>query len=257
MFDLKNKVVFITGASSGIGEACAEIFAQSGADLILSARRIEKIESLAIKLKEKFNVRIYTGKMDVQSKKEVNHFVENLPEEFKAVDILINNAGLALGVTEFYNDDPEGWDRMIDTNIKGLLYVTHKIVPFMMKEGSGQVINLGSIAGHEAYPKGSVYCATKHAVKAITRSLRMDLLDKGIRVSSIDPGMVETEFSEVRFRGDKDKAADVYKGIEPLVAKDIAEAILFCATRPPHANINEMIIMPSVQANAFMTYRKD
>lgn len=257
MFNLKNKTVFITGASSGIGKACAEVFAESGANLILSARRVDKIKELADKLSAEFNIEVFAGKMDVQKRKEIDQFVNKLPDNFKKIDILVNNAGLALGVTEFYNDDPDGWDTMIDTNIKGLLYTTHKIVPLMMKEGAGHVINLGSIAGHQAYPKGSVYCATKHAVKAITRSLRMDLLDQGIRVSSVDPGMVETEFSEVRFRGDKDKASDVYKGIEPLVARDIAEAILFCATRPPHANINEMVIMPSAQANAFITHRKD
>lgn len=256
MIDLKNKIVFITGASSGIGEACAEIFAENGANLVLSARRVEKVEILAEKLKSKFNIEVYTGKVDVQDKKQIDEFVDGIPENLKKIDILINNAGLALGLTEFYNDDPTGWDTMIDTNVKGLLYTTHKLVPIMIKNQSGHVINLGSIAGHEAYPKGSVYCATKHAVNAITKSLRMDLIDKGIRVSSVDPGMVETEFSNIRFFGDNEKADNVYKGVDPLVARDIAEAILFCATRPPHTNINEMIIMPSVQANAFVTHRK-
>jgi len=227
MFNLKNKTVYITGASSGIGKACAEIFAENGANVVLSARRIDKIKELANKLVTDFNVKVFTGKIDVRNKKEIDLFVDEVSENFNKIDLLINNAGLALGVTEFYKDDPDGWDTMIDTNIKGLLYTTHKIVPLMIKKGEGHIINLGSIAGHQAYPKGSVYCATKHAVKAITRSLRMDVLDKGIRVSSVDPGMVETEFSEIRFRGDKDKATNVYKGIEPLIARDIAEAVLF------------------------------
>lgn len=256
MFNLENKVVFITGASSGIGEACAEVFAGCGANLVLSARRIERIEEIANRIQEKYKVEVFTGKVDVQQKSEIDKFVENLPEKFKQIDILVNNAGLALGFAEFYNEDVSDWETMIDTNVKGLLYTTKKIVPLMIEKKSGHIINLGSIAGHQAYPKGSVYCATKHAVKAITESLRMDVIDKGIRVSSVDPGMVDTEFSNVRFHGDDQKAANVYNGLTPLAAKDIAEAILFCASRPPHANINEMVIMPSVQANAFVTHRK-
>lgn len=256
MESLKNKIVFITGASAGIGKACAEAFAEEGAKLILAARRISKIEELASSLKEKFGTESFTFKLDVRDRKEVEKSISALPESWKAIDILVNNAGLGRGLNKLYEDDVDGWEEMIDTNIKGLLYVTRSVVPGMVERGSGHVINLGSIAGHEAYPKGSVYCATKHAVAAITRSLRMDLLGTGVRVSSVDPGMVETEFSIVRFNGDEQKAKEVYKGLTPLTGKDIAEAILFCATRPPHANINEMIIMPSAQANAFVIHRE-
>ncbi len=257
MESLKEKIVFITGASAGIGKACAEVFAQEGAKLILTARRVERIEQLASELKEKFGTDSFVFKLDVRNRQEVAEKIASLPEEWKAIDILINNAGLGRGLNKLYEDNIDGWEEMIDTNIKGLLYVTRNIVPGMVERGNGHVINLGSIAGHEAYPKGSVYCATKHAVAAITRSLRMDLLGTGVRVSSVDPGMVETEFSVVRFYGDEQKAKDVYKGLTPLTGKDIAEAVLFCATRPPHANINEMIIMPSVQANAFVVHREN
>ncbi|NOX17546.1 MAG: SDR family oxidoreductase [Chlorobi bacterium] len=253
---VKDKIVFITGASAGIGKACAEIFAENGAKLSLSARRIEKVENLAAELKEKFGAESYVFKMDVTDRNDVEEKINALPEEWKAIDILINNAGMGRGLNKLYEDNVDGWEEMIDTNVKGLLYVTRNIVPGMAERESGHVINIGSIAGREAYAGGGVYCATKHAVNAITKSLRMDVLDKGIRVSAVDPGMVETEFSVVRFYGDEEKAKSVYNGLTPLTGTDIAEAVLFCATRPKHANINEMIIMPSVQANAFMTYRK-
>lgn len=255
MKNLTNKIVYITGASSGIGEACAKIFAAQGCRLILSARRVDKIKELANLLTEKYSVDVKYFQLDVTNKEQVKSTFEQLPDEWKNVDILINNAGLAIGMTEFFNDEIDNWDPMIDTNVKGVLYVTRTIVNSMIKNGSGHIINLGSIAGHEAYPKGAVYCATKHAIAAITKSLRMDLIDKGIKVSTIDPGMVETDFSNIRFKGDKEKAKNVYKGLNPLVADDIAESILFIATRPDHVNINEMIIMPNVQANAFITYR--
>ncbi len=257
MESLKNKIVFITGASAGIGKACAEAFAQEGAKLILTARRIERIEALAKELKEKHGTESLTFKLDVKNRKEVEEKIAGLPAEWQAVDILVNNAGLGRGLNKLYEDNVDGWEEMIDTNVKGLLYVTRNLVPGMVERGKGHVINIGSIAGHEAYPKGSVYCATKHAVAAITRSLRMDLLGIGVRVSSVDPGMVETEFSIVRFYGDEQKAKDVYKGLTPLSGQDIAEAVVFCATRPPHANINEMIIMPSAQANAFVVHREE
>ena len=257
MESLKNKIVFITGASAGIGKACAEAFAQEGAKLILTARRIERIEALAKELKEKHGTESLTFRLDVKNRKEVEEKIAGLPAEWQAVDILVNNAGLGRGLNKLYEDNVDGWEEMIDTNVKGLLYVTRNLVPGMVERGKGHVINIGSIAGHEAYPKGSVYCATKHAVAAITRSLRMDLLGTGVRVSSVDPGMVETEFSIVRFYGDEQKAKDVYKGLTPLTGQDIAEAVVFCATRPPHANINEMIIMPSAQANAFVVHREE
>jgi len=257
MESVKDKIVFITGASAGIGKACAETFAENGAKLILSARRIERIENLAREMKEKFGTESYTFKLDVTDKNDVEEKIASLPDEWTTIDILINNAGMGRGLNKLYEDNIDGWEEMIDTNIKGLLYVTRNIVPGMAERESGHVINIGSIAGHEAYPGGGVYCATKHAVNAITKSLRMDTLEKGIRVSTVDPGMVETEFSVVRFYGDEEKAKNVYKGLTPLTGKDIAEAVLFCATRPKHANINEMIIMPSVQANAFVTYRRN
>lgn len=254
MSSLKNKTVFITGASSGIGKACAEDFAEEGANLILCARRKKLIDELAEKLREK--VKVLTLKLDVTKNDEVKESVESLPGEWKDIDILVNNAGLGRGLNKLYEDNVAGWEEMIDTNIKGLLYVTRAIVPGMVKRRKGHIINIGSIAGHEAYPGGGVYCATKHAVNAITKSLRMDVLDKGIRVSTVDPGMVETNFSKVRFYGDEERAKNTYKGLTPLSGKDIAETVVFCATRPPHANINEIIIMPSVQANAFVTYRE-
>lgn len=257
MEKLNGKKVFITGASSGIGEACAYSFAAEGADLIITARRFEKLKSLAEDLKEKYNVKVNAYKLDVRNKEEVFQLINNLPDEWKNIDILINNAGLGRGLEKFYEDNHNSWDEVIDTNIKGLLFVTKAIIPVMVERKSGHIINIGSIAGHEAYSKGAVYCATKHAVNAITKSLRMDVLDKNIRVSTIDPGMVETEFSNVRFYGDTERAKNVYKGITPLTGKDIAEAVIFAATRPAYANINEMIIMPSVQANAFVTHRKE
>ncbi len=254
MTSLKDKTVFITGASSGIGKACAEDFAEEGANLILCARRKKLIDKLAEKLREK--VKVLTLKLDVTKNNEVQNSIKFLPEEWEDIDILVNNAGLGRGLNKLYEDNVEGWEEMIDTNIKGLLYVTKAIVPGMVRREKGHIINIGSIAGHEAYPGGGVYCATKHAVNAITKSLRMDILDKGIRVSTVDPGMVETNFSNIRFYGDEERARNTYKGLTPLTGKDIAEAVVFCATRPPHANINEIIIMPSVQANAFVTYRK-
>ncbi len=187
----------------------------------------------------------------------MNGLINSLPDKLKNIDILINNAGLANGFAKIYEDDIDNWEAMIDTNVKGLLYVTRTIVPGMVERKSGHVINIGSTAGHEAYPKGHVYCATKHAVNAITKSLRMDVVDKNIRVSTVDPGAVETNFSIVRFDGDKVKAKSMYKGLEPLVAEDVAEAVLFCATRPPHANIAEIIMMPTQQASAIVFHREE
>lgn len=257
MASIKGKTVFITGASAGIGAASARAFAAEGTRLIITARRIDRLENLAAELKIKFGVEVLTRQMDVQDREQVEKVINDLPAEWADIDILLNNAGLALGLAQLHEDDPAGWDTMIDVNIKGALYVVRAIVSKMVKRGSGHVINMGSIAGHQSYPKGSVYCATKHAIKAITRALRMETVDKGIRVSSVDPGAVETDFSMVRFNGDEEKAKNVYKGIEPLVAEDIADAILYCATRPAHVNINEMTIMPSQQANAFVIHRKE
>lgn len=256
MYNLKGKTVFITGSSSGIGEACAISFASAGANLVLSARRYKKLEEIKEKILKDFPVKIHIGTLDVTRNDKVIEFVNNLPDEFKVIDILINNAGLALGLEKLYLDDVQNWEGMIDTNIKGLLYVTRAIVPQMVERKSGHVINLGSVAGRDAYAKGSVYCATKHAELAITRSLRADVLEAGIRVSTIDPGMVETNFSNIRFHGDEEKAKAVYKGIKPLVAEDIADLALFIATRPAHVNINELVVCPTAQAGPFYIHKE-
>lgn len=257
MNQLQNKIALITGATSGIGRACAFSLAEQGTNLIICARRINIIEKLEKELREKFNIKVFGLKLDVKNRKEVEWAINSLPDEWKNIDILVNNAGLAKGLCKIYEDDIENWEEMIDTNVKGLLYVTRTIVPGMVERESGHVINIGSTAGHEAYPKGHVYAATKHAVTAITKSLRMDVIDKNIRVSTVDPGAVETNFSNVRFLGDKEKAKGMYKGIIPLVAEDVAEAVTFCATRPPHANIAEIIMMPSQQASAVIFHRKE
>ncbi len=256
MISLNNKTVFITGASAGIGEACARVFADAGAKLILTARRIDRIEKLAKELNSKHNTEVLTAQMDVRDHDAVNDLIDNLPDDWKSIDILINNAGMAKGTNKIHEDNHEGWDSMIDTNIKGLLHVTRAIVPGMIDRGAGHIINLGSIAGHEPYPGGGVYCSTKHAVKAITKTLRMELVDKNIRVSTIDPGMVETEFSVVRFDGDTERARKTYEWLDPLVAEDIADAVLYAATRKPHVNINEIIIMPTQQASPFIVHKK-
>lgn len=256
MRKLHGKNVFITGASEGIGKACAFAFADCGANLIISSRRLEKISEVAEEIKKEFDVEVHPCKLDVRNKDDVKSLVNSLPEEFKKIDILINNAGLARGLEKLYKDDPEGWDEMIDTNIKGLLYVTREIVPQMVERKEGHVINLGSIAGHEAYPKGSVYCSTKHAVDAITKSLRQDVIESNVKVSTVDPGMVETNFSNIRFRGDTEKAKKVYDGLDPLTAEDIADAVIYCATRSKHVNINQIVIMPTAQANSYVNFRK-
>jgi len=257
MGKLNNKIVFITGASSGIGKACSEYFAAEGAKLILTARREILLRELTEKFNREYNTDAIIFSLDVRDKNSVNELVNSLPKKWKNIDILINNAGLAKGLNKIYEDDIDNWEDMIDTNVKGLLYVTRAIVPGMVDRKSGHVINIGSTAGHEAYPKGHVYCATKHAVNAITKSLRMDVVDKNIRVSTVDPGAVETNFSNVRFFGDKEKAKNVYKGLTPLTAEDVAEAVLFCATRPPHANIAEIILMPTQQASALVFHRNE
>ncbi|PID59235.1 MAG: NAD(P)-dependent oxidoreductase, partial [Ignavibacteriae bacterium] len=233
MQNLNEKIVFITGATSGIGEACAYKFAENGAAIIITARRVNLLEKLSKNLKAKFNAKVYALKMDVKNRKEVEWAINSLPDDLRNIDILINNAGLAKGLNKFYEDNIDNWEEMIDTNLKGLMYVTRTILPGMIKRESGHIINIGSIAGHEVYPKGHIYCATKHAVNAITKGLRIDCVDKNVRVSTVDPGAVETNFSVIRL-GNKEKAKNVYKGLTPLVGEDVADAVLFCATRPPH-----------------------
>ncbi len=256
MADLKGRRAVITGGSSGIGEACARAFAAEGVHLVLAARRAERLERLAAELEETYGIEVLTRGLDVRDREAVEAFVGGLTAPWRSIDILVNNAGLARGLTGLQAGDTADWDEMIDTNLKGLLYVTRAVLPGMVERGSGHVINIGSIAGHEAYPNGNVYCATKHAVAALTRGAGMDLLGTGVRVSSVDPGMVETEFSVVRFHGDEDRAAAVYRGIVPLSPRDVADAVLYCATRPPHANVREMVLMPSAQASAVHAWRE-
>lgn len=253
---LKNKIILITGASSGIGEACANSFAAEGAKLILAARRVDRLRTLSQKLEKEHKTDSLVLKLDVRDKNEVRKVLRDIPADWQNIDILINNAGLSLGLDKVQDGLFDNWDIMIDTNVKGLLYVTREILPGMIKRGSGHIINLGSIAGYLVYPSGNVYCATKHAVRALTEGMQMDVVDTPIRVSAVSPGLVETEFSLVRFKGDAEKAKNVYKGIHPLTGEDVAEAILFCLTRPTHVNINDLIIMPSNQASAMVVHRE-
>jgi len=253
---LKDKLVFITGASSGIGRASALAFAAEGARLLLCARRIERLRELESKIKKSNpSTKFHSVQLDVRSHAEVEKTIEALPEEWKKIDILLNNAGLSRGLDKLQEGSFEDWDEMIDTNVKGLLYVTRAVVPGMIARGRGHIINIGSIAGHEVYPKGNVYCASKFAVDAITQGLRLDVVDTPLRVTAIDPGLVETEFSEVRFHGDKERAKTVYKGLEPLHPEDIAETIVWCATRPAHVQIADVIIVPTNQASAAVVHR--
>jgi 3-hydroxy acid dehydrogenase / malonic semialdehyde reductase len=257
MESLKGKIVFITGASSGIGKSCAYAFAKMGSNLIISSRRKNVIDEVAADIQKIYSVKIYSGKLDVAKRNDVASFVASLPGDFQNIDILINNAGLARGLNKFYEDDPDGWEEVIDTNVKGLLYVTRAVLPGMMERKFGHIINIGSIAGREAYPKGAVYCASKHAVDAITRSLRMDTIDKNILVSTIDSGLVDTNFSKIRFYGDEAKAKNVYKGLTPLTGDDVADAVVYCASRPPHVNIAEVTLLAARQASATISYRSD
>lgn len=249
------KIVLITGATSGIGEATARVFADEGYDLILTGRRSDRLKLLKKELEESFGIDVLPLAFDVRDIHQCEAALGSLPEKFREVDVLVNNAGLAAGLEHIQDGDPNDWDQMIDTNVKGLLYVTRIVAKQMEIRKSGHIVNLGSIAGTQPYENGGVYCATKHAVHALSQSLRMDLLCSGIKVTEIRPGMVETEFSVVRFHGDQDRADGVYKGVEPLRGQDIAEAILWCVSQPPHVNIDEMVIMPTQQANAYYTCR--
>jgi len=255
MKDLKNKTVFITGATAGIGKACAILFAEAGAKLLLAARRIDKLKIFAEELRNTNNIKVKEIMLDVRNSQDVTDTLSSLDAQWKQIEILVNNAGLARGFEKIYEGKIEDWNEMIDTNIKGLLFVTRQVLPQMVERKSGHIINIGSIAGHETYPSGNVYAATKFAVNALSKSIRMDVLDKGIRVSSIDPGMVETEFSLVRFSGDRKRAKSVYSGLTPLTAVDIAETVLFCANRPDNVNINEIILTPLSQASTVHFHR--
>jgi len=256
MISLSKKIVFITGASSGIGLACAKDFAEAGAHLILTARRKERIEKLAAELKEQYRIETLPIQLDVRNRDDVQNLVSQLPPAWQNIEILINNAGLARGFDKLHEGSLDDWEEMIDTNIKGLLYVSRAIIPGMVARGSGTIINIGSIAGHEVYPKGNVYCATKFAVDALTRGLRMDLVDTPLRVCTVDPGLVETEFSLVRYRGDIERAKKPYQNIMPLTAEDVAEAVLFCTTRPSHVQIAQMVLLATAQASTTLFDRK-
>lgn len=249
--------VLITGASAGIGEATARAFAAAGARLVLTARRRERLEALAAELARAHGTECHLLPLDVRDRDAVLSTLGGLPAEWAAIDVLVNNAGLARGTEKVQNGQPADWDEVLQTNVNGLLYVTRAVTPGMVERGRGHVVNLGSVAGHEVYPGGAVYCATKHAVGAITRGLRMDLLGTGVRVSTVDPGMVETEFSVVRFKGDQERADKVYRGMTPLTAADIADTVLWVATRPPHVNIDEIIIKPTDQASATQVHRTE
>ena len=250
------KTVLITGATSGIGEAAAMKFAEASYRIIITGRRKERLEDLAAHLLSNFDTEVLVLCFDVRQKIEVDNHLGNLPEEWKKIDILVNNAGLAVGLNPIDKGDTDDWDRMIDTNVKGLLYVTRVVSPGMVERGSGHIINISSIAGKDVYPNGSVYCASKHAVDALSKAMRIDLLNHGIKVTNIAPGMVETEFSLVRFKGDSEKASAVYTGIEPLRPEDIAEVIFYCANTPDHVCISDLVITPKAQANAFTSHRK-
>ncbi len=251
-----DKIVLITGASSGIGEGCARKFASEGAKLILNSRSADKLETLAQELKEKYGAVCYVLPFDVRDRKAASEALASLPEEWQGIDVLINNAGLVIGVDKEHEGSLDEWDIMIDTNIKALLSMTRMVVPGMVERGRGHIINIGSIGGDAAYPGGSVYCATKAAVKALSDGLRIDLVDTPLRVTNIKPGMVETNFSVIRFRGDKDKADNVYKGIRPLTGEDIAEVAYFAASAPEYMQVAEVLVMPTNQATGTIAYRK-
>jgi NADP-dependent 3-hydroxy acid dehydrogenase YdfG len=249
------KIALITGATSGIGEACAHLFAQQGYHLILLARRDNLLQKLGDYLVSNYSVEVKKIQADVRDKENIDYVLETLPQNWKNIDVLINNAGLSQGLEPIDKGDTADWDRMIDTNIKGLLYVTKIVSNWMISQKSGHIINIGSIAGKEVYANGNVYCATKHAVDALNQAMRIDLLPHGIKVTGIHPGAVETEFSIVRFKGDEGRAKKVYDGFEPLVAKDVAEVIWFAVSRPTHVNINDLVVMPSAQASATQLIR--
>ena len=246
--------VFITGATAGIGKETARIFAKNGANLIITGRRKERLEELKKDFEKKYNISVLTLNFDIRDYEATKNAIEK--NDIKDIDILVNNAGLSRGLQKLHEGKISDWEEMIDTNVKGLLYITKLLLPDMVKKGKGHIINIGSTAGHEAYPGGNVYCATKHAVHALSNALRIDLVDTPIRVSEISPGLVETEFSIVRFHGDKEKADNVYKGLEPLHPEDIAELVYFTATRPAHVQINEIIVTPTAQATATIIDRK-
>ena len=254
---IKGKIALITGASAGIGLGFAEVFAEAGADLILVARRKDKLDKISEEIENRHGIHCYKAKCDVRNYDEVKKFYNGLPERWKKIDILVNNAGLARGLNYLHEGVLQDWEEMIDTNVKGLLYVSRVVLPDMVKRGRGDVLNIASVAGREVYPKGNVYCATKHAAKALSKGMIIDLNGTGVRVTNIDPGLVETEFSKVRFHGDDEKAEKVYEGYTPLTGRDIAEVGLFAVERPPHVSLHDILVMPTDQATATMVNKKN
>ncbi|MCP4552802.1 MAG: SDR family NAD(P)-dependent oxidoreductase [Bacteroidetes bacterium] len=249
-----NKTVFITGATSGIGKSCAFKFAQNNYNLCITGRREERLKQLKSQLEKDYNVKVTILVFDVRERMAVKNTIDKIKDQ--TIDVLINNAGLAAGMDQIQDGSIDDWDQMIDTNVKGLLYVTRSISPMMVEQKSGHIINIGSIAGKEVYPKGNVYCASKHAVNTLTEAMRIDLLEHGIRVSQIAPGAVKTEFSMVRFKDDLQTADSVYKGFKPLRPEDIADIAFYITTLPPHINVNDILVMPTAQASATQLIRK-
>jgi len=245
-----NKIVLITGATSGIGRSCAYVFAKNKHDLIITGRREDRLHEISDDLKSKYGVNVFPLSFDIRNNEAVKHAVASIPSDWRNIEILINNAGLAVGLGTLQDGDIDDWERMIDTNVKGLLYISRAVLPLLVERNSGHVINIGSIAGKEVYPNGNVYCATKHAVDALNKAMRIDLVKHGIKVTQIAPGAIETEFSIVRFKGDKDKADSIYAGYQPLMPDDIANVAYYTTTLPPHVNINDLVIMPTAQASA-------
>ncbi|MBE9155615.1 SDR family oxidoreductase [Nodosilinea sp. LEGE 06152] len=254
---LANQTVLITGASSGIGAACARQLAALGARLILAARRLEPLQALANDLQQQHSSEVLTIGLDVRQPEAVSEAISGLPDNWQAIDILINNAGLSRGLDKQYEAPLDDWETMIDTNVKGLLYVTRAVVPGMVAQGRGHVVNVGSIAGRQTYPGGSVYCASKAAVRSLSEGLKLDLLGTPVRVTNIDPGLVETEFSLVRFGGDADRAKGVYQGLTPLTGDDVADVIVFAVTRPAHVNVSDVLLLPTDQSSVFHVHRAE
>lgn len=251
------QIALITGATSGIGKATAIKLAENNYNIIITGRRRELLETLKTEIENKHGTEVIVLSFDIRKKEEVDAAIDNLTGKWKQTDVLVNNAGLAAGLDYFHEADMNDWEQMIDTNIKGLLYISRKITPAMVQQKAGHIVNIGSISGINVYAKGSVYCSTKFAVRALTEGMRIDLVEHGIKVTAINPGAVDTEFSAVRFKGDSDRAKQVYKGFTPLYAEDIAEAVWFAISRPAHVNINEMLVMPTAQANGAVFHRKE
>jgi 3-hydroxy acid dehydrogenase/malonic semialdehyde reductase len=249
-------IAFITGATAGIGRATAELFAKNGYNIIITGRRKERLDEFSKHLKSTYKIDVLSLNFDVRHLKEVETAIASISEEWKKINVLLNNAGLAVGLNPIQEGVIDDWERMIDTNIKGLLYVTRTLAPIMIANGYGHIINLGSVAGKEVYANGNVYCGTKFAVDAISKGMRIDMVAHNIKVTAIHPGMVETEFSIVRFKGDEERAKNAYKGMQPLTGEDIAETIYWCASRPAHVNINDVVLMPTAQASATTVIRK-